>query len=193
MPIDAISSSSGANPYQQTRNDFQALSAALQSGNLTSAQKAYAAIQSDQQNGGAQPPADSQIAKDFAALGDALQSGDISGAQDAFSSLKTDFQSLRQARGPHGRGGGHHGGENPDDADTADSTDNSQKAIASQVSAANADGTLTVTITYTDGSTSTSTAPNPSPVVSQSPLTSDTNQLAALLTAQEQAFLNPAQ
>jgi hypothetical protein len=173
--------------YQKVKNDFQALSQALASGNLASAQKAYASIQDDQKNG-PQPPANSPIANDFAALGDALKSGDIAGAQQAFSSLQTDVQTARQSqvRGGHGGGPGGGGGGG------SQGTDNSQKTVASQVSTTNANGTITVTIIYTDGTTSATTQPNPNPVVSSSPLTSNNpGQLATLLTAQEQSAFQP--
>jgi hypothetical protein len=191
MPIDAISSATPpAGP--PIRNDFQNLATALKNGNITAAQKAYAAIQDAQQNapnGAPQPPANSPIAKDFAALGDALKNGDIDAAQQAFSALQNDAQA---ARAQHG--GGHHGGggKGGKDDDTGDSTDNAQKTIQSQVSTTASNGTVSVTITYTDGSTSTRTDPNPDPVTSQSPLSSNSNQLATLLSAQEQAALqNP--
>ena len=188
MSVDPISAAQSSS-YPPIKNDFQSLSTALQNGNLTAAQNAYASIQSDQQNQqGPQPPPNSQIAKDFSALGDALSSGDLSGAQAAFSSLQTDIQSLRQSRGGGGGKGGGGGGKDDDAA----ATDNSQKTVANEVTQTNTDGTVTVTTTYTDGTTSTETEPNPNPVVSQSPLSSSNpGQLAALLTAQEQAALNP--
>ncbi len=187
MPIDAISSTTAAGA-PPVRNDFQTLATALKNGNLTAAQKAYDSIQEAQQNaqatGASQPPPDNPIAKDFAALGDALSNGDLKSAQTAFSTLQSDFQALRTQRG----GGHHHGGGKPQD-DSSDTTDDSQKTIESQVSSTNANGTITMTITYTDGSTSTRNDPNPNPVVSQRPLTNNSDQLATLLSAQEQAAL----
>jgi hypothetical protein len=192
MSIDAISSTSAIPPYRQTRTDFQSLSQALQSGNLSAAQSAYAALQQDQQNG-PQPPAGSPLANDFNALGQALQSGDLTGAQQAFASLKSDFQSLRQASGGHH--GGHKGGGGGDDATNAldsSSSSNASTTVVSETTTTNADGTITVTMTYADGTTSSAIQPNPNPPVSLNPLAPNPGQWTALLGAQEQASVQTA-
>lgn len=190
MTVSSVSATSAAQPWQQVRNDYQTLSQALAQGDVTAAQKAYASIQQDQQNG-PQPPASSPAAQDFTALGQALRNGDLDAAKQAFSSLQTDFQNLRQARRA---GGGHHGGKGAGGGDDNGADASADKTIASQVTATNANGTLTVTITYTDGSTSSRIQPNPAPAVSQSLLAAgNSGQLAALLSAQEQrALLQPA-
>jgi hypothetical protein len=89
-------------PWKQRAQDFKALESALQAGDLTSAQTAFAALQKDQ-------PAYSQVAqanrasgkntqgaKDFEALQSALGSGDLSAAQQAFATLKEDMQGAGQ-------------------------------------------------------------------------------------------------
>ena len=190
MSISAINNGVTAPPppqqFQQVRNDFQSLQQALSQGDLTAAQQAYSAIQTDQ--GGRQPPANSPLANDFNAIGQALQSGDLTGAQKAFASLQSDFQSVRASRGGGRHRGGGHGGGGSDDGDDSSSS-NASKTVTNEVTATNADGTQTVTTTYSDGSTSTQTQPNPNPTVSQNPLAANGGQLSVLLTAQEQQAL----
>ena len=187
MPIDSISATNNKAHWQQVRNDFQTIAQSLQSGNVQVAQKAYALIQQDQQNG-PQPPADSQAAQAFAQLGQALQSGDIAGAQQALSAFQSTIKNARQARGgcgPHGGGVPAVDGDDASgDSDSADAT----KTVSNEATVQNPDGTTTVTTTYSDGSTSTETKAKPAPpVVSQRPLAANAQQLAALLNAQEQA------
>ena len=112
-------SGSGQNQFA---TDLSALGQALQSGNVTQAQQAFAKLQQDMQsvqgqhhhhrhhhgssstqstnsttsNSSAQSTNGSgqnQFATDFNALGQALQSGDLSGAQAAFATLQQDMQS----------------------------------------------------------------------------------------------------
>ena len=86
--------------------DFQTLGQALQSGDLSGAQKAFAQLQQDMQavqgnhhrrrhhkvSANEQGSGQNTLATDFQALGQALQSGDLSGAQKAFAQLQQDFQ-----------------------------------------------------------------------------------------------------
>jgi outer membrane protein assembly factor BamD (BamD/ComL family) len=106
MSISALSSSLIAdlsqqqqNPFQQIKQDFQQLASALQSGNLSQAQSAYASIQQVLQAnaGSAAGGASNTLQNDFAALGQALQSGGLTQAQSAFSELQSDFQAGRQS------------------------------------------------------------------------------------------------
>jgi hypothetical protein len=109
--------------FKQRQQDVQNLASALQSGDLTGAQTAFAALQKLRQ--GQQTPSGQQgnnatnpIRTDFTALGKALQSGDISGAQSAFATLQKDVQSLQQGQGGQQVGGHHHhhhhGGNTPE-------------------------------------------------------------------------------
>ena len=91
---------------KQFRQDFQDLASALQSNDLTGAQKAFAALQqlmtnssagnqtsTDQQGSGQNP-----FAADFSALGQALQSknpNSLKDAQAAFAKLQQDMQSVK--------------------------------------------------------------------------------------------------
>jgi hypothetical protein len=86
------------NPLQQIRQDFNQLSTALQSGDLSGAQSAYASIQQLLQGGANSTTANpsNTIQNDFSALGQALQTGDLSQAQSAFSQLQQDFQATRK-------------------------------------------------------------------------------------------------
>lgn len=93
---------------QQREQDFNQLGTALQSGDLASAQKAFADLQSlrpggqDQNSSGSGSSAVSgtnSITSDFASLGQALSAGSLTDAQDAFTKIQQDMQSHR---------GGHH-------------------------------------------------------------------------------------
>jgi hypothetical protein len=102
MSVSAISSSSGLTPSAwqsqigQIRSDFQALGKALQSGDLTAAQQAYATLQQDLP---ANQSSSTTGNNPLSAIGQALQSGDLTAAQQAFAAL----------RGHH-HGHYHHGG-----------------------------------------------------------------------------------
>ena len=112
-------SGSGQNQFA---TDFSALGQALQSGDVTQAQKAFATLQQDMQsvqghhhhrhhhgsastqstnsptsNSSAQSTTGSgqnQFATDFSALGQALQSSDLSKAQQAYAKLQQDMGSV---------------------------------------------------------------------------------------------------
>jgi hypothetical protein len=96
----------GQNNLKQFRQDFQDLASALQSSDLSGAQKAFAALQqllpnpsagsqtSTGQQGNGQNPF-SAFSADFSALDQALKSGDLKGAQDAFAKLQQDMQSVK--------------------------------------------------------------------------------------------------
>jgi hypothetical protein len=112
MSVSGVSS--GDNSYWQSmqstntqrRQDVKALSDALNNGDLSAAQSAFANLKS---LGGPQPPqaSSSQPSQGSAAnplqsLASALQSGDLAGAQAAFATLEKNH-------GMH-RHHGHHGG-----------------------------------------------------------------------------------
>ncbi len=129
MSVQGISAN--ANPYLSSTqssssnigSDFQSLAAALQSGNLQSAQSAFSQIQSLMQasqgtTGQQASVQQSQFGKDFAALGKALQSGDLNGAQAALKKLAQDMQSTSKTHRHHH----HHGGGAPSQSTTASTT-----------------------------------------------------------------------
>lgn len=106
--IGAVSSCQvdGINPFQQRRQNFEALAQALQSNDLTGAKQAYSAL--TQNNPGGTPPPNSPLAQ----IGQALQSNDLSGAQNAFATLQA---------GRHKHHHHHQGTPQPDPSATASS------------------------------------------------------------------------
>lgn len=87
MSINSVGSSSQSvsSVSSTQQQDFQQLSSALQSGNLSAAQSVYQALV-----GNNTPPSNSPLGQ----LGQALQSGNLSAAQQA-------FQTLQSAHGHH--------------------------------------------------------------------------------------------
>jgi Skp family chaperone for outer membrane proteins len=99
------------NMFKQRQQDFSALGAALQSGDLASAQKAYSALfqntSSSSQTPNTQQSGNSGIQTDVNALGQALQSGDLKGAQSAYAKLQQDLQTAH-AQTAHAHHHRHH-------------------------------------------------------------------------------------
>ena len=136
-PIASVSSLSttgsvqatSTNPFKKIREDMQQIATALQSGDLGSAQTAFATLQKDapnltreSQNSDTTNPR----AQALADLGSALQSGNLTQAQQAFSSL----QQAMKAGGHHH----HHGGsasESSSGYTTSSSTGSSTATAAS--------------------------------------------------------------
>jgi hypothetical protein len=102
MSVSSISSSSGLSSAawqtqaRQIQSDFQSLGNALQSGDLTASQQAFATLQQDLP--ASQSASSTTSSSPLNALGQALQSGNLPAAQQAFAALK----------GHHGHH--HHGG-----------------------------------------------------------------------------------
>jgi hypothetical protein len=107
--MSSISTISSSNAYLLDQQggigqDLQALQKALNSGDLSAAQKAFATFQQSLQSVG-QGPTESQTSQtnlqnDLQGIKEALDSGDLAGAKKAFSSLRQDLQKVRH--------GGHH-------------------------------------------------------------------------------------
>lgn len=101
--ISDLSQQQWQNPFRQIKQDFNQLASALQSGNLSDAQSAYASIQQllqaqqNSSNSNTSSTGSNTLQTDFAALGQALQSGDLTQAQSAFSQLQSDFQAGRRS------------------------------------------------------------------------------------------------
>jgi DNA-binding FadR family transcriptional regulator len=116
--MSSISSvSSTTNPYPsasqsgfgQLVQDFKSLGSALQSGDLSTAQSALAAVQQalqgNSQASSSQPfGKNSQANTDYQTLASALQSGDLAGAQKAFASLQTDLKAAHKGHHHHSPG-----------------------------------------------------------------------------------------
>jgi hypothetical protein len=111
MSISGVSGSSGAQAtqasnFQQRRTEFQDLSKALQSGDLSGAQSAFQSLTANSPAAGG----NSKIADAFKAVGQALQSGDVAGAQKAFASLQSTLQGAHGHHHHHGGGASASGG-----------------------------------------------------------------------------------
>jgi hypothetical protein len=76
-------------PNQQRQAEFQQLTQALQSGNLSSAQQAFGALTSASNSG----LLSVQLSQDLSKLGSALQSGNLAGARQAYTSVQQNLQS----------------------------------------------------------------------------------------------------
>jgi hypothetical protein len=81
-------SQTGASAWQQRQQNFQALAQALNSGDLTAAKTAYAALTANRSGGGSGSAANNPNSP-LAQLGQALQNGDLAGAQTAFSAMRS--------------------------------------------------------------------------------------------------------
>lgn len=137
MFISSIASNTGVsstwqNVFQQRRQDFSQLAQALQNGDLSGAQQAYADLQSLQQSQSGSTSNSkingSPIQNDFMALGQALSSGNLSQAQSDFTQLQNDIKSAFQnpsgAQGTSGSHRGHHHHHHHAEASGQDSSSN---------------------------------------------------------------------
>jgi hypothetical protein len=111
MSISAIASNnllnqsnSLPNTNQQQRTEFQQLTQALQSGNLTNARQAFGALTSKATNSGVLSV---QLKQELSKLGSALQSGNLTSARQAYSSVQQDLQNPNPVTAHHHRP--HHG------------------------------------------------------------------------------------
>jgi ribosomal protein S20 len=113
MTISGISSSNTvyqsdmATKMAQRKQDFQSLADALQSGNLTDAQKAFAQLQSDGVKTGQTQNNNSQGSSQnspMQALASALQNGDLAGAQQAFAQLQQGMKAHHHHHHQQGAG-----------------------------------------------------------------------------------------
>jgi len=133
MSISGISTNS---PYQasftnfyQMKQDFKSLSKALQSGDLSTANQAFAQLQKDtgmstDQTQSSSSSVNSNSTSDLLqTLGNALQNGDLSGAQKAFSQIQQNMQAHRHHHHHHHGGG----------TGVAQSDSTSQAAISTDV------------------------------------------------------------
>jgi hypothetical protein len=107
MFLSAISSGSALNQAknlpttnQQQRAEFQQLTQALQSGNLTTAQQAFSALTNSAKSSGIQSL---QLTQDLNALGSALQSGNLAGARNAYSAVQQNLQNSSPMAAHHHR------------------------------------------------------------------------------------------
>jgi hypothetical protein len=100
---------SSANPSQ---SNLQSLSSALQSGNLTAAQNAFASFEQSFSSSNSQQAPSSQssqsnpVTNDIQTLSSALNSGNLTSAQQAFAQLQKDMQAQQGSGHHHHHGGG---------------------------------------------------------------------------------------
>ncbi len=122
---------------QQRKQDFSQLGAALQSGDLAGARKAFSDLQSVTSGGQGQKSAtssttgsssgkNSTLSDDFSSLSQALQSGNVTDAQTAFAKLQTDMQAQK-------KGGHHHHGGAGSSSSSSSSSSGGQGTGASAV------------------------------------------------------------
>jgi hypothetical protein len=93
-PVSSSSINTPQNSNDNTAQQFAQLAQAIQSGDTSAAQQAYAAFTQSPAGQAASSNPDSPLGQALSQIGQSLESGDVSGAQQALSSLK-----------PHG---GHH-------------------------------------------------------------------------------------
>ena len=93
------------NTNQQRRTEFQQLTQALQSGDLTNAKEAFGALTKSGTSSGVQSV---QLTQVLNKLGSALQSGDLAGARDAYSAVQQGSQNSNPMAAHHHRP--HYGG-----------------------------------------------------------------------------------
>jgi hypothetical protein len=130
MAVTAIAAGASpqSNPFVQTRQAFGQLSNALQSGNLSAAQRAYNTLAASPlaQNG--------PFAAAIQQIGQDLASGDLADAQKALASLQQQQQ--QQAHKAHGHH--HHGGGESEGA--KDSSSSSSTSATTSTRDADGDG-----------------------------------------------------
>jgi len=137
MSVSAISSSNTPvqanilrSTNQQQRTDFQQLTQALQSGNLSSAQQALSALTNSATTSSL---LSAQLTQDLSKLGSALQSGNLSSARQAYSSVQQNLQSSNPT-GAHHHHAHHGGGSQLLTSGFPDSSGSSSSSAASQSS-----------------------------------------------------------
>lgn len=87
--ISPTSTNSYDSPFADRRQKLEALRDALDSGDLQSAQSAFAALNPSPASGAATGSgAKTQFGSDLQALGQALDAGDLAGAQKAFAAMR---------------------------------------------------------------------------------------------------------
>ncbi len=127
----------GYGSIQQTKAAVGQLATSLSSGDITSAQKAFANLQQSlglpPSTTGATstttpPTPTNTLASDYAAIGQALQSGDLSGAQKAFASLEQDAKTASNAKSGHRAHRHHHENANASANPTLTASSDTQSA-----------------------------------------------------------------
>jgi hypothetical protein len=161
------------------RQNFNALAAALQSGNLQAAQSAFATLSQNLPSNGAGGQ-NNPFTQALSQIGSDLQSGNLSGAQQALSSLQS------QIKGHHHTGGSQ-GGSSPDGAGA---TSSNSTAASGSGSDSNSDSTTTTVVTNPDGSTTTTVTNADGSIVSITTTAAPTGNQASVGSNGTAALLN---
>jgi hypothetical protein len=140
MSISSISSNSNnyltgsaQNKFSQFQTDFQQLGSALQSGDLSTAQGAFSALQNLLTNASAATRSQqsqngqSTLSTDLNTLGQALQSGNLSNAQAAHTKVQQDMQTVQASHRS-----GHHHHQHADASQDSSSASSSTSGISGE-------------------------------------------------------------
>jgi hypothetical protein len=167
---NAGTTTTGSSPAQP--NDFhQAFSqmvTAIQSGDLTGAQQAYAALGQFQPGNQAGSAPSSPFAQGLSAIGQDLQNGNLGAAQQDLASLQQQMQSAGGAHHHHhhhadaSASQGASGTSGSDNGGLDQALTNLLQTDGTSSNTTNPDGSTTTTITYADGSKVTMTTAAPS-------------------------------
>jgi hypothetical protein len=137
MSVSAISSSNPLNqanmlqnPNQPSGTQFQQLTQALQTGNLSSAQQLFSALNSSATSSGL---LSTQMQQDLSKLGSALQSGNLTSARQAYSSVQQNVETSNHMAAHHNRPVHGGGGLGSLTSGFPDTTGTSSGGIASDV------------------------------------------------------------
>ncbi|HXM64104.1 MAG TPA: hypothetical protein VN950_24800 [Terriglobales bacterium] len=137
MSVSAISSSNGLNQANILQNanqaqgtQFQQLTQALQSGNLSSAQQLFGSLNSSATSSGL---LSTQMQQDLSKLGSALQSGNLTSARQAYSSVQQNLESSNHMAAHHNRPVHGGGGSQLLTSGFPDTTGTSSGGVASDV------------------------------------------------------------
>jgi soluble cytochrome b562 len=135
MAVSGISTSLPINGYQpsvqqQFQQQLTQLVKSLQSGDLSGAQQAYAALTQLQSNGSAPSSQNDPLSQALNKIGQALQSGDLTKAQQALAALQQLAQQAKGARRHHH----HHHAANSASTTTSPSSSSGPTDSASSTS-----------------------------------------------------------
>ena len=113
-----------ASAFKQRAQHFTTLGNALQSGDLSAAQQAFAALKKDthtiqiaQQRQALPAAQNSRVTPNFSGVETALNSGDLSGAKKAFALVQQHIQAAHQSRNGQGHLAPQNANQNNRDGD----------------------------------------------------------------------------
>jgi len=124
------------NQRKQRQQEFQELSNAIKSGDLTAAEQSFSALQqlfspsaaTAQTQNSQQASGQDPVTADISALGQALQAGDLTTAQTDFTQLQKDIQAAGQKHHHH-----HHKSAGSTDASTASTASTTASSLGTDL------------------------------------------------------------